>query len=80
MTVKELRKNYKDYSIEIYGRPLKEMTIPYTLLPKGKPIEECIVEELEIEEKQHTEKRFSFSTGKWEKPINKKGYIRAYVK
>lgn len=61
MKVKEFLKKYKDYSIELQGKPLNEMVIPYTFLPKGKTWDECEVVDYTIEEKEHEEHRFSFS-------------------
>lgn len=80
MKVKEFLKKYKDYSIELQGRPLDQMVIPYTFLPKDKPLNECEVVDYMIEEKEHEEHRFSFSNLKHKSTETKKGYIRAYVK
>lgn len=80
MKVKEFLKKYKDYSIELQGKPLDQMVIPYTHLPKDKLLNECEVVDYMIEEKEHEEHRFSFSDLKHKSTETKKGYIRAYVK
>lgn len=50
MTVKELYKKYKDYTIMLFGVPLakKSVTTPFTRLPKNKNLDDCIVVELEV--------------------------------
>lgn len=78
MKVKEFLKKYKDYSIELQGKPLDQMVIPYTFLPKNKPLNECEVVDYKIEEKEHKEHRFS--NLKYKSTEIKKGYIRAYVR
>ncbi len=80
MKVKEFLKKYKDYSIELQGKPLSEMVIPYTFLPKDKPLNECEVVDYTIEEKQHEVKCFRFKDLKHYKTEIKKGHIRAYIK
>lgn len=80
MKVKEFLKKYKDYSIELQGKPLDQMVIPYTHLPKDKLLNKCEVVDYIIEEKEHEEHRFSFSNLKHKSTETKKGYIRAYVK
>ena len=80
MKVKEFLKKYKEYSIELQGKPLDQMVIPYTHLPKDKPLNECEVVDYTIEEKEHEEHRFSFNDLKHKSTEIKKGYIRAYVK
>lgn len=80
MKVKEFLKKYKDYSIELQGKPLDQMVTPYTFLPKDKPLNECEVIDYMIEEKEHEEHRFDFSNLKHKSTETKKGYIRAYVK
>lgn len=80
MKVKEFLKKYKDYSIELFGRPLDQKTIPYTFLPKDKDLEECDVVDFEITEKEHIQYGVSFKTMKPIKPKTIKGYARAYVK
>ena len=80
MKVKEFLEKYKDYSIKLQGKPLDQMVIPYTFLPKDKPLNECEVIDYVIEEKEHEEHIFSFSNLKHKSTETKKGYIRAYVK
>lgn len=80
MTFKDLKKKYKDYSIELFGRPLDQKTIPYTFLPKDKPLEECEIVDMIVAEKEHIEYGVSFRTMKPIKPKKLKGYVRAYVK
>ena len=80
MKVKEFLKKYKDYSIELQGKPLNQKVIPYTFLPKNKSLSECEVVDYTIEKKEHKEQTFSFSDLKHKKTETKKGYIRAYVR
>lgn len=80
MKVKEFLKKYKDYSIELQGKPLDQKVIPYTFLPKDKPLDECDVIDYTIEDKEHKEHVFGFNTLKCKSTAIKKGYIRAYVK
>lgn len=80
MKVKEFLKKYKDYSIELQGKPLDQKVIPYTFLPKDKSLDECDVIDYTIEDKEHKEHVFSFNTLKCKSTEIKKGYIRAYVK
>lgn len=80
MKVKEFLKKYKDYSIELQGKPLDQRVIPYTFLPKDKPLNECEVVDYTIEEKEHEEHAFNFSNLKYKSTEIKKGYIRAYVR
>lgn len=78
MKVKEFLKKYKDYSIKLQGKPLDQMIIPYTFLPKDKPLNKCEVVDYVIEEKEHEE--HIFSNLKYKTTEIKKGYIRVYVK
>lgn len=80
MKVKEFLKKYKDYSIELQGKPLDQRVIPYTFLPKDKPLNECEVVDYKIEERKHKEHTFSFNNLKYKSTEIKKGYIRAYVR
>lgn len=80
MTFKDLKRKYKDYSIEVFGRPLDQKTIPFTFLPKDKPLEECEIVDMIVEEKEHIEYGFSFNTMKPIKPKKIKGYVRVYVR
>lgn len=77
---KDLRKEYKDYSVEAFGRPLEEPTIPFTLLPKDKPLDECEVVDYKVIEKEFTQYGVSFKTMKPIKPKKMKGYVRVYVR
>lgn len=80
MKVKELKKQYKGYDIVLFGRPLSQPTIPFTLLPKGKEIDEMEVVETNIIEKEFTQYGVSFKTMKPIKPKQMKGTINVYVK
>ena len=80
MIYKELKKKYKDYDVEAFGRPLEEPTIPFTLLPKDKPLDDCEVVDFRVIEKEHTNYGVSFKTMKPIKPENKKGYVYVYVR
>lgn len=76
MLVKDLYKKYdKDYTIMLFGRPLDENTIPFTLLPKGKNLNECEVVEYRVIDKKHE----TYILIKKEKE-NIKGYVYAYIK
>lgn len=78
MKVKEFLEKYKDYSIKLQGKPLDQKVIPYTFLPKDKPLNECEVVDYVIEEKEHEE--HTFTNLKYKTTEIKKGYIRVYVK
>lgn len=80
MKVKELRKQYKGYDIVLFGRSLSQPTIPFTLLPKGKEIDEMEVVETNIINKEFTQYGVSFKTMKPIKPQKMKGTINVYVK
>lgn len=80
MKVKEFLIKYKDYSIELQGRPLDQLVIPYTHLPKDKPLNDCEVVDYSIEEKEHVVVAVSFKDLKTKKTTTKKGYVRAYIK
>lgn len=80
MKVKEFIRQYKDYSIELYGKPLNELTIPFTHIPKNKKLEECEVIDYVVEENEHEIQRVRFNDLKWYKTEIKKGYVRAYIK
>ena len=80
MKVKELYKKYNGYSIELYGRPLEQKTIPFTFLPLDrKELMNMEVIELEVEEKEHEQHRFDLN-GKYRLTEIVKGYVRAYIK
>lgn len=79
MTVKELRKEYKDYMILLFGRPLSEPTTPYTLLPKGKDIDECVVAECDVKEKPHEAISLGLDLRK-RGVVKYKGTVWAYIK
>ena len=79
MKFRDFKKEYKDYDIEVYGKPLNKPTIPFTCLPH-KPIDECEVWDYRVVEKEHTNYGVSFKTMKPIKPENKKGYVRVYVR
>lgn len=81
MLLKELYKKYDpEYYIMVFGRPLNQKTIPFTLLPKDKELMDCEVIEKEIEEKEYIERGVKFATMKPTKPIKRKGTIYVYVK
>lgn len=79
MKVKEFLEKYKDYSIEMFGRPLDQKTIPYTFLPKDKKLEECEVIDFDVKEKKFVQHCYNLKNQTWRKE-NKKGYVRAYIK
>lgn len=80
MIYKDFRKKYKDYSIEAFGRPLDKPTIPFTLLPKDKPLDDCEVVDYKVIEKEHIVYGVSFKTMKPIKPKKMKGHVRVYVR
>lgn len=80
MKLKELYKKYGEYNIVVFGKPLKQKTIPFTFLPQDKPLMECEVIELQKKEKPYIEYGVSFTTMKSTKPIERKGHIYVYVK
>ena len=80
MKFKEFKKGYKDYSIEVYGKPLANPTIPFTFLPKDKPLDECEVVEYKVIKKEFFQYGVSFRTMKPIKPKTMKGHVRVYVK
>ncbi len=79
MKLKDVYKKYKGYSFEVYGRPLSQPTIPFTLLPKVKDIKECEVVELKVTDKEHEQYRFDLS-GKLKGKETVKGYVRVVIK
>ena len=80
MKLKELYKKYSEYNIVVFGKPLKQKTIPFTFLPQDKPLMECEVIEFKKKEKPYIEYGVSFTTMKPTKPIERKGHIYVYVK
>ena len=80
MKFKDFKKQYKNYSIEVFGRPLDTPTIPFTLLPKDKPLDDCEVVDYIVENKEFMQTGVSFKTMKPLRPKKMKGYVRVYVK
>lgn len=79
MTVKELRQKYRGYMILLFGRPLDEPTTPFTLLPRGKDLDDCVVADYEVKVKPHE----AISLGldlRGRGKIRYEGTVRAYVK
>lgn len=82
MLLKELYKKYnKEYNIKVYGRPLNEMTIPFTLLPKGKDMMECEVVDYRIIDIESDEVCFKLTSGgiKGNGVKHNKGSIDVYI-
>ena len=79
MKLKDIYKKYKGYSFEVFGRPLSQPTIPFTLLPKVDDINECEVIELEVKKDKHIQYRFDLN-GKLKGKEEIKGYVRAVIK
>lgn len=79
MKVKELWKEYNGYSFELFGKSLKQPTIPYTFLPRDKQLGECEVVEFEVDEKEHEQHSFNLA-GEYQRTEKVKGYVRAYIK
>ena len=82
MKLKELYKHYKGYDIVVFGRPLKQKTIPFTLLPKGKPLMECEVVDFRVEEKEKEIPHFKLTDEgiKHYKTEHIKGNVYVYVR
>ena len=82
MKLKELYKKYDpEYYICVFGKPLKQKTIPFTFLPYDRnELMDMEVVEMEIEEKEYIESGISFATMKSIKPIKRKGNIYVYVR
>lgn len=57
MKLKEVYKKYgNDYDIQVFGKPLKMMTIPFTHLPNDKKILMSMeVVEMKFEDKEYIE-------------------------
>lgn len=79
MKVKELFKNYGGYTINLFGKPLSKPTIPYTHMPKDKDIDECVVVDYIVEERDVTEFVFDIN-GNYKGTERKKGIVKAYIK
>ena len=82
MKLKDLYKKYDpQYYICVFGKPLKQETIPFSHLPYDrKELMNMEVIEMEIEEKEYTECGINFATMKPTKPIKRKGNIYVYVR
>ena len=79
MKVKELYKKYKDYSIELFGRPLEQPTIPFTFLPDDKKERDNMeIAQIEIIEKEFKAPRYSFYDFKYKGTDYYKGVVKAY--
>ena len=79
MKVKELYKQYKDYNIVLFGKPLDKPTIPFTFLPNDrKERMQMEVVEIKIEEKPFDSPVFSFKDLKYKKTEHYKGTVSAY--
>lgn len=79
MTVRELRKKYRGYMILLFGRPLTESTTPFTLLPRGKDLDDCIVADYTIINRPHE----AISLGldlRGRGKIRYEGTVKAYVR
>ena len=79
MKVRDLYKNYKGYSIMLFGEPLLIESIPFTHLPKNKDIDDCEVIDYKVTNKEHDTQSFDLNL-KHKESNNIKGYIKAYIK
>ena len=79
MKIKDLKKQYKNYDIIAFGKPLKEKTIPFTFMPRDKSFDDCEVMETKIETKDIKQPVFDLS-GKYKRTDCYKGRIYVYVK
>lgn len=79
MTVKQLYKKYKDYSIMLFGIPLEKPSTPFSHLPTDiKKLEKYIVKEMKIEDKKITTMNFDITLN-YKGQTNYRGSIYAYV-
>lgn len=79
MTVKELYKKYKEYHIELFGRPLNEETIPFSFLPiDKKKLDKMTVKELQVEKVNFTNTCYSLDGLKYQLTEEYKGIVKAY--
>ena len=79
MKVKELYKKYKDYSIELFGKPLEKQTIPFSFLPYGrKELMNMEVVDIKIVEKPFDNYRFGFYNLEYKGTEHYKGTVMAY--
>ena len=81
MKVKELYKQYKDYNIVLFGKPLDKPTIPFTFLPNDrKELMQMEVVEIKIEEKPFSSPVFGFADLKYKRTEHYKGHVMAYCR
>lgn len=77
MKVKELYEKYNGYSIMLFGKPLKEQTIPFSFLPK-KPHFKMEVVDYKVDNNEAESISMNMG-GKWRN--NKcKGTVKAFVR
>ena len=79
MLFKDFKKRYKNYELEVQGKPLYELVIPYSYLPKNKDLNKCEVIDYEIIPRQSTIRVFDCNM-KYKGKYRTKGIIRVYVK
>jgi hypothetical protein len=82
MKLKDVYELYGNtYSIEVYGKPLDEPTIPFTHIPRDKDIlMNCDVIDWKKEDKEFKEFGISFDNMKPTESKYLKGIIQVYVK
>ena len=79
MTVKELYRKYKGYSIMLFGIPLEKPSTPFSCLPiNSKELDKYIVKDMKIETEEITTMDFD-ETLNYKGQTNYKGSIYAYV-
>ena len=79
MKVKDLYKKYKDYNIQLFGKPLDRETIPFSFLPfDRKELMNMEVMDIKVEEKPFDSPRFGFPDLKFKGNDHYKGHVLAY--
>lgn len=78
MKVREAMTRYKDYLVVVFGRPLNEPTIPFTMLPKDRKLEDLEIAEIRVEEKP--QRVVSAKLGGKTSTQQSKGIVKIYAK
>ncbi len=79
MKLKELYKKYRGYDIVVFGKGFDTPTIPFTMLPKDKPLMECEVADMRIEHKEYKQPVCNLD-GSLKRVDNMKGKIEVVVR
>jgi len=80
--LKDIYKEYKNYDVIVFGKPLEEKTIPFTFLPKDKELMECDVIDYKVEKKEQNIPHFKLTNKgiKYYKTEHILGNVYVYVK